>query len=109
GGLSRRVRRAAGARAAGAPPRRDGALRAPLDLARQRSRAVGRAAALVSGLLRRALDVGPEHDVLPARIALAWVRGAEAPVLEHDPATRALRLEGDLDLGPAGLADLPVQ
>ena len=75
GGVPRRVRRAARARAARAPPRRDGALRAPLDLARQRSGAVGGAAALVSGLLRRALDERPEHDVPAARVALARIGG----------------------------------
>ena len=65
GGVPRRLRRATRARAARAPPRRDGALRASLDLARERRGAVGGAPALVSGLPRGGLDEGPSTASQP--------------------------------------------
>ena len=76
GGLPRRVRRAAGARRARAPPRRDGALRASLDVAGKRRRALGGAAALVSGLLRRGLGEG-RRARRPSRCRSARARSDE--------------------------------
>src|SRR5439155_837437 len=71
GGLPRRLRRAAVARAAGSAPGRDPALRPPLDLARERRRPLGGAAALVPGLAwadRVAIGRRPS----PALVQTAW-------------------------------------
>ena len=83
------LRRAPRARPAGAPARRDGAVRAPVDLAGERRRALRRAAALVHGALRewieprerpavRALLVDAERRTL----LLRW-RIAPGRVVDH--------------------------
>ena len=88
----------------GAQERRLGetrALRAAVDLAGKRRGAVGGALALVSGLLRRALDEGARaRRPSRPRSLVPRVERAEAAVLElHDAAATGPRcLEGDLDL-----------
>ena len=65
GGVPRRVPRAARARPPGAPARRDGALRAPVDVAGERGGPVDGAAALVPGAGRAARRPRPRQADAP--------------------------------------------
>ena len=78
GGLPRRLRRAAGARRAGADARRDAAVRAPVDVAGERGRAVVGAAALVHGARRPRLRAAAAQRRARARARPGRQRPARA-------------------------------